>query len=74
MSPEQEKRIFIVYAVTRLIGLAMFLLGVAIAFSDLLQPGGSPMIGGFLAIFGVLDAVIAPQFIRRAMEKQIGEK
>lgn len=73
MTPEQEKQVFIVYAATRLVGLAMFLLGVAIAFTDLVQPGGSRLIGGFLAIFGALDAVIMPPFLRRAMEKKIGE-
>lgn len=74
MTPQQEKQVFIVFAATRLIGLAMFFLGVAIAFSDLVQPGGSPMIGGMLAIFGVLDAVLVPQIIRRAMGKQMEKK
>nr|WP_294847680.1 hypothetical protein [uncultured Sphingomonas sp.] len=74
MTPEQEKQVFIVFAVTRLIGLAMFFLGVAIAFTDLVEPGGSPMIGGLLAVFGVLDAVLAPQLIRRAMERQMAKK
>lgn len=73
MTAEQEKQVFIIYAATRLVGLAIFLLGVAIAFTDLVQPGGSRLIGGLLAIFGVLDAVIMPPFLRRAMEKKIGE-
>ncbi|WP_037497921.1 hypothetical protein [Sphingomonas jaspsi] len=70
MAQPDEARIFMVYAIVRLIGLATFLLGVAIAFSDLLQPGGWPLVGGLLAVVGVLDAVIAPPLIRRAMEKK----
>lgn len=74
MTQEEEKRVFMVYAMTRLFGLALFLLGVAIAFTDLIRPGGWPLLGGVMAIFGVLDAVVAPQLIRKAMEKQIDQK
>lgn len=70
MAGDDEARIFRIYALVRLAGLATFLLGVAIAFTDLAQPGGWPLVGGLLAIVGVLDAVIAPPLVRRALEKK----
>lgn len=70
MSQEEDARIFRIYAIVRLAGLATFLLGLAIAFSDLVRPGGWPSVGGLLAIVGVLDAVIAPPLVRRALEKK----
>ena len=54
----------------RLAGLATFLLGIAIAFSDLVQPGGHKLIGGLLAVMGALDAVIAPRILKKGWERQ----
>lgn len=70
MAEDKEARIFLIYSLVRLAGLATFLLGVTIAFSDLVRPGGWPLVGGLLAVVGVLDAVIGPPLIRRAMEKK----
>ena len=57
----------LVFGVT---GLATFLLGIAIAFSDLVQPGGHKLIGGLLAVMGALDAVIAPRILKKGWERQ----
>ena len=54
----------------RLFGVATFLLGVAIAYSDLVRPGGWPLVGGILAICGVIDAVFAPKLLRRFWEQE----
>lgn len=70
MENPDEARVFMVYAIVRLVGLATFLLGVAIAFTDLFRPGGWPLVGAIIAIVGVIDAVIAPPMVRRAMEKK----
>lgn len=70
MTQDDEARIFRIYALVRLAGLITFLVGIAIAFSDLVRPGGWPLVGGLLAIIGVLDAVIAPPLVRRALEKK----
>lgn len=70
MTQDREARIFRIYALVRLAGLITFLLGVAIAYSDLVRPGGWPLVGGLLAIIGALDAVIAPPLVRRALEKK----
>lgn len=61
---------FHVFALVRLFGLGMFLLGIAIAYSDLLRPGGWKLLGGLLAIFGALDAVLAPRLLKKAWEQQ----
>ncbi len=41
-------------------GLILFLLGIAIAFTDLLKPGGWKLLGGILVIVGAIEAVISP--------------
>ena len=64
------KKRFRIFALVRLAGLAMFLLGIAIAFTGLVRPGGWPLLGGVLAITGALDAVIAPRVLKRSWDKQ----
>jgi uncharacterized membrane protein YadS len=59
------KRRFLLFTAARLFGLGVFLLGVAIAFSDLVRPGGAPLLGGLLAISGALDAVLAPRLLKK---------
>lgn len=61
---------FQVFALVRVIGVATFLLGVAIAYSDLARPGGWPLVGGILAICGVIDAVFAPKLLKRMWKRQ----
>ncbi len=67
---ELWKRRFRTFLAIRLVGLATFLVGIAVAFSDLLQPGGSKLIGGLLAVMGAIDAVIAPRLLKRGWERQ----
>jgi hypothetical protein len=67
---ELWKRRFRTFLAIRLVGLAAFLAGIAIAFSDLLQPGGNKLLGGLLAIMGALDAMIAPRILKRGWERQ----
>jgi len=67
---EVWKKRFRTFLAIRLVGLATFLAGIAIAFTDLIQPGGSKLIGGLLAVMGALDAVIAPRILKRGWERQ----
>ena len=69
-SDEVYRKRFHIFALVRLFGLGMFLLGIAIAYSDLLRPGGWKLLGGLLAIFGALDAVLAPRLLKKAWEEQ----
>lgn len=67
---ETAKKRFYIFLVIRLFGVALFILGTAIAFSDLLRPGGWPLLGAVLAITGVVDAVFASRVVKRASERK----
>ena len=67
---ELWKRRFRTFALVRLAGLATFFLGIAIAFSDLVRDGGWPLVGGILAVMGVIDAVFAPKLLKRLWEQE----
>ena len=64
------KRRFLIFMAVRLFGLTVFLLGIAIAFSDLVGDGGWPLVGGILAIMGAIDAVFAPKLLRKYWDEQ----
>ncbi len=66
---EEAKRRFLIFAGIRLTGLAMFLLGVFIALTDFVTPGGAPVIGGVLAMAGAIDAVLAPAILRKVLDR-----
>ena len=64
------RRRFQAYILVRLFGLATFIVGVVVIYTDLLRPGGWPAVGAILAIVGVLDAVFAPKMLKKAWEQQ----
>jgi hypothetical protein len=64
------RRRFHMFVVVRLFGLATFVVGVAVIYTDLLRPGGWPTVGAILAIMGALDAVFAPKMLKKAWERQ----
>ena len=64
------KRRFHVFMAVRLAGLAIFFLGVAIAFTDLVRAGGWPLVGVIIAFMGMIDAVFAPRMLKRLWEEQ----
>ncbi len=66
---EVWKRRFHLFAVIRLVGVLTFLLGIAIAFSDLVRPGGWRLLGGIIAIIGAIDALIAPKILKKGWER-----
>ena len=68
---ETWRKRFQIFALVRLFGVATFLLGVAIAYSDLVRPGGWPLVGGILAICGVIDAVFGPKLLKRMWEREV---
>jgi hypothetical protein len=71
MDDEQVwKKRFLMFALLRLAGVALFLLGIAIIFTDLAKPGGWPLLGSVLAITGAIDAVIAPRILKRSWERK----
>lgn len=64
------KRRFHIFMAVRLAGLAVFLLGTAIAFSDLVRDGGWPLPGAIIAIMGLADAVFAPRLLKKVWEQE----
>ena len=67
------KRRFKVFMLVRLIGLATFMLGVAIMYTDLLREGGWPAVGAILVVIGMVDAVFAPRLLKKVWAQQDGE-
>jgi len=64
-----RKRLLI-YSLVRFGGLAIFFLGVAIMYTDLLRQGGWPQVGAVVAILGVIDAFFAPRILKKAWDEQ----
>ena len=64
-----QKRLLL-FSLVRAGGLAVFFLGVAIVYTDLLRPGGWPQIGAIVAIMGVIDAMFAPRLLKRAWDEK----
>ena len=69
MTADEAKRQFIIFAILRIGGLTIFLLGIAVAFTDWLKPDGWPLLGGILVVVGVIEAVIAPRLVKRSMSR-----
>lgn len=65
---------FLAYSAVRLSGLAIFFLGLAIAYSDLLREGGWPQVGAVIAVMGVIDALFAPRLLKKLWEEQDRQK
>jgi len=60
----------LVYTLVRMGGVAIFLLGVAIVYTNLVRQGGWPQLGGVVAILGVIDAFFAPRLIKKAWDRE----
>ena len=64
------RRRLLVYSLVRLGGVAIFFLGLAIIYTNLLRHGGWPQVGAVVAILGVIDAFFAPRLLKRAWNEQ----
>ena len=64
------KKRFHMFALLRLSGLAIVFLGMAVMLTDLMRPGGWPLVGGLLIVVGIVDAVIAPRILKRSWAKK----
>jgi hypothetical protein len=71
MSPDEQlwRRRFAIFALLRLSGLLLFLLGMTILFSDLVQPGGATLLGMIVIGCGLVDALLGPVLLRQHWEK-----
>lgn len=63
-----------IYSLVRLGGLAIFFLGLAIIYTNMVRPGGWPQLGAIVAIMGAIDALFAPRLLKREWDRQDREK
>ena len=70
MDDDVAKRRLLLYSLVRFGGLAIFFLGAAIIYTNLVRPGGWPQLGAIVAIMGVIDAMLAPRLLKRAWDRQ----
>jgi len=66
----QARNRLLAYTAVRFGGVAIFLLGIAIIYTNLLRQGGWPQLGAIVAIMGVIDAFFAPRILKRAWDRQ----
>ena len=64
------RRRFQTFMLVRLAGVATFLLGVAIMYTDLIREGGWPALGAIIVLMGAIDAVFAPKLLKRLWRRQ----
>ena len=64
----------LMYLGVRFVGLAIFFLGIAIIYTDLLRAGGWPQVGAVVAILGVIDAMLAPRLLKKFWDEQDRER
>jgi hypothetical protein len=62
------------YSAVRFGGLAIFFLGLAIIYTNLLREGGWPQVGAIVAIMGVIDTVLAPRMLKKVWDLQDSER
>jgi hypothetical protein len=67
---EVWRKRLLIYTLIRLGGLAIFFLGMAIFYTNLVRPGGWPRLGAVDAILGVIDAFFAPRLLKRAWDRE----
>jgi hypothetical protein len=58
------------YTAVRIGGLAIFFLGIAIMYTNLVREGGWPQLGAIVAIMGVIDAMFAPRVLKKGWDEQ----
>ena len=66
------RRRFLLFMGARLFGLLTVLAGVAVIFTDLLRPGGWPVVGGIVVALGLIDAIGAPMLLKRQWKREDG--
>jgi hypothetical protein len=70
MDDDVARRRLLLYSLVRFGGLAIFFLGIAIMYANLLRPGGWPQLGAVVAIMGTIDAMFAPLLLKRAWDER----
>ena len=69
-SDDVWRKRFQLFMLVRLFGVATFLLGIGIAFTNIVRDGGWPLVGAVIAIAGAIDAVFAPRMLKKLWADQ----
>jgi hypothetical protein len=71
MSPDEQlwRKRFGIFALLRISGLLLFLLGMGIVFSDLVRPGGALGLGMVVIGCGLVEALLGPVLLRQHWDK-----
>jgi hypothetical protein len=71
MTPDEQlwRRRFAIFALLRVSGLILFLLGMAIVFSDVVRPGGALELGMVVIGAGLVEALLGPVLLRQQWTK-----
>lgn len=64
------KKRFAIFMLIRIAGVMLFLLGVAIAYFDVIREGGWPQVGAIIAMMGAIDAIFAPRLLKKMWDQQ----
>ena len=74
MRDETEwKRRFRTFSAIRLVGVATLFLGIAIAYTGLIRPGGWPAGGAIMVMTGLIVALLMPRILKRQWEREDAE-
>ncbi len=65
-----EKRRFLLFSAARLSGVLLIVLGMVVAFSDLIRDGGFRQLGGLLIAIGTIEMVVVPLLLKRAWQSK----
>ena len=64
----------LMYSLVRFGGLAIFFVGMAIMYTNLLRQGGWPQVGAIVAILGAIDALFAPRMLKKLWDRRDAER
>ena len=73
MDDDTARQRLLLYTLVRFAGLLIFFVGIAIIYTNVARQGGWPQLGAILAIFGVLEAVLAPRLLKRSWDRRDGD-
>ena len=64
------KKRFLLFSLARLSGAVLIVLGMVVAFSDLVRDGGFRQLGGLLIALGTIEMVVVPLLLKRAWQSR----
>jgi len=67
---ETAKRRLWLYTGVRMSGVVLCLLGIAIAYGNVLRPGGWPQVGAAIVIIGALHALLSPHLLKKKWDHE----